>query len=219
MIGGGGAPNWLTICLSCITHILLLAPAIYIIVLAAQVNYSLFVWHPTCLSVGCGLLMAEAVLGISGERSLATRISRAGRIRMHWVLHFLGLTLLVIGFGVIVANKIRNGSPHFTSDHGRLGLSTFIISLIVALGGVMTLYSGLLSQSVSLATTKLVHGCGGVICMILLLATLITGLYRAWWPGSSTGRGLAVAAYVIGGIIVLARPLYTSLIRIRGLFT
>lgn len=50
-----GGSNWLAIGLSCLTHLLILAPAIYIVVLASNLGYSLFVWHPTCMAVGVSI--------------------------------------------------------------------------------------------------------------------------------------------------------------------
>lgn len=159
--------------------------------------------------------MAEAVLLVSGEAFASSNVARSNRIYSHKILHVMGLLLLAVGFGTVVANKIRNGSNHFTSDHGKIGITVVVLSVVVALGGLMT---QILPPRVSLATTKLIHVCGGIIAMTLFYAALITGVYRFWWPGSELGRSLTVAAYVIGGFLVLARPLYYSLLRIRGLF-
>ncbi|XP_046747666.1 transmembrane reductase CYB561D2-like [Diprion similis] len=210
---------WVDLCVSILAHFLILAPSIYIVVLYAQADYSLFVWHPTCFTVGCALLMTEAILAISGENLLLSKSSRVNRIRVHSLLHILGMVLMTVGFGVIIANKIRNNSNHFTSDHGKLGLTAVIVAYVVALGGVSTSYSGLLSPRVSLASLKLVHGCCGIVAIILLFATLFTGLYKRSFPGSELGVSLTVSSYVVGLFIVLIKPLYTTLVRIRGIFT
>lgn len=49
--GNKGPPSAITIGFSILTHFLLVAPVIYILVVAFE-NYSFFSWHPICMSVG-----------------------------------------------------------------------------------------------------------------------------------------------------------------------
>ncbi|XP_015511887.1 transmembrane reductase CYB561D2-like [Neodiprion pinetum] len=210
-----GCINWLAIGFSCIVHLLFLIPAVYIVVLCAQLDYSLFIWHPACFTVGCCFLMTEAVLGVSGEAVLVKLMSRPGRIRLHWVLHILGLGLLAVGLGTVVANKMNHGSHHFKSDHARVGLAGPILSVIVTLNGVLCLNTEACFGKVSLVARKVIHSCLGIITMALLLAGQITGVYKGWWPGTETGRDLTVAAYIAGGVLLCAKPLYTTLLRMR----
>lgn len=48
-----GPPSTITLAFSTLTHFLLLAPVIYILVLAVPYGmHSLFGWHPVCMSIG-----------------------------------------------------------------------------------------------------------------------------------------------------------------------
>ena len=48
---GKGPPSVIMLVFSVLTHILLLAPVIYIVTLAFE-KFNLFSWHPICMSVG-----------------------------------------------------------------------------------------------------------------------------------------------------------------------
>lgn len=50
-VSNKGSPSGLTIAFSILTHVLVVAPVIYILKLAFT-TYSLFSWHPVCMSVG-----------------------------------------------------------------------------------------------------------------------------------------------------------------------
>jgi len=52
--GNKGPPSAITLGFSILTHFLLIAPVIYILVIAFE-NYSFFSWHPICMSVGVSI--------------------------------------------------------------------------------------------------------------------------------------------------------------------
>ncbi|XP_068993200.1 transmembrane reductase CYB561D2-like [Neodiprion pinetum] len=215
MITKKDATNWTAIGMSFIIHLIFFGPAVYIVVLCAQLDYSLFIWHPICFTVGCCLLMTEAILGISGEALLSSKMPISSRIKLHWILHFLGLGLLAVGLGTIIAHRIQFGSLHAAFIHGKLGVFAIALALIVAMNGVLCLGTGMCCAKASITRRKVLHGCGGIFSTILILASQITGIYTSWWPSSEIDKHLTGAAYFVGGILLLAKPLHTTILRMR----
>ncbi|XP_003701741.1 transmembrane reductase CYB561D2 [Megachile rotundata] len=210
--GGKGPPSAIMLAFSALTHFLLIAPVIYILVLSF--SNVIFV-HPILMSLGAGLLMAEAVFTISGDAYISYSLSRMSRIRMHWILHTIGLALLLIGLILIVVHKIDHNKPHFATPHSILGLITIIICFLVAGFGIVTNNSKWLYPRVRPVLLKVMHAFGGILAMILLLATLITGTYSRWWPGSDTGRNLVFASFFIAGFFLLLKPVLGAVSRTK----
>ncbi|XP_076664316.1 transmembrane reductase CYB561D2 [Andrena cerasifolii] len=214
---GKGPPSAITMVFSALTHILLLAPVIYILSLAFG-NYSFFSWHPICMSLGVGLLITEAVFSVSGEAYLGSKVSRLNRVTMHWVAHTAGLTLVLIGLIIIVVNKVANNRYHFASPHSVLGLISIILAFLIASFGIITNNPKWLYPRFRPVLLKIVHAFGGVAVTILLLASVITGTYSHWWPGSDTGRSLVFSSFFIAGFLILLKPVLGAVSRSRVVF-
>ncbi|XP_076179016.1 transmembrane reductase CYB561D2 isoform X2 [Ptiloglossa arizonensis] len=214
---GKGPPSAVTMVFSTLTHILLLAPVIYILTLAFG-NYSFFAWHPICMSLGVGLLIAEAVYSVSGEAYLGHKISRVNRVTMHWILHTTGLTLVLIGLIIIVTNKINGNRHHFASPHSILGLVSIILVCLIATFGIVTNNPKWVYPRFRPVLLKIMHAFGGIACTILLLASLITGTYTRWWPGTDTGRSLVFASFFIAGFFILLKPILGAVSRSKVVF-
>jgi cytochrome b-561 domain-containing protein 2 len=86
--------------------------------------------------------MAEAVMMMmSQDNIIASKLSRQGRVRLHWILQAGAAASIFTGFLVIVINKNIHNKNHFKSWHSILGL-VFLVSVgITNSGGVITLYS------------------------------------------------------------------------------
>ncbi|KAK0162878.1 hypothetical protein PV327_006617 [Microctonus hyperodae] len=199
-----------------LTHILLVAPVIYIIVLYIQ-KYSFFSWHPILMSVGVGLLIIEGVFCISGEANVANRFSRVNRVTLHWIINSIGLGLMFIGLIIIVVNKNRGSRPHFTTTHGQLGLSSIIISSIVALFGIAAYNTRWFYPKVRPILIKVAHAFGGIAITILFIATIINGIYKESFPGNNIGRSLVVTSFVLALVLVLFKPIIGAVSRTRVL--
>jgi hypothetical protein len=167
-----------------------------------------------------GLLAVEAVFAISGEANVSKRLSRPGRVSLHWILNTVGLCLLVAGLAIIVINKDRHGHPHFGTTHGQLGLATIVIAFLVAGFGVLANNARWLYPRVRPVLLKVLHACAGILLTVLLLASLINGTYRAWWTrigASETGRSLVFASLFVAGFVVLVKPIIGAISRSRVL--
>ncbi|KAL0104884.1 hypothetical protein PUN28_016496 [Cardiocondyla obscurior] len=217
--GNKGSPSVITFGFSILTHFLLVAPIIYILVVAFE-NYSFFSWHPICMSVGVGLLITEAVFSISGEAYISWKLPRRNRVTIHWVLHTLGLTVIGIGLIIIVVNKVNHDRPHFATTHSQLGLVTIILSVLTATFGILANNTVWVYPRVRPVLIKVAHACGGIGITILLLATLINGTYSNWWAisGTSTGRDLTFASLFFAGVLILVKPILGAVSRCRVIF-
>lgn len=214
---GKGPPGPITLAFTGLTHVLLGAPVLYILVLAFT-KYSFFSWHPIAMSLGVGLLITEAVFSISGEAYLGSRLSRQKRVTAHWVLHSVGLLLVLVGLIIIIVNKVNHSKPHFATPHSILGLVSIILAAVAAAVGVLTNNTRWLYPRVRPVLLKIFHAFGGIVVTILLLATLITGTYTGWWPGGPTGRGLTFASLFIAGVLILLKPLLGAISRSKVAF-
>lgn len=196
------------------THLLLIIPVLYNVIIMLQ-KYSFFTWHPVCMVVGVGLFLMEAVFSISGESYLSSKVSRNGRVTIHWILHLLEMGLLIIGFLVVLINRIRLDKGHFLTPHSKLGLTAIILSILVALFGILAKNTRYIYPRIRPIVVKICHSFFGICAIILLLASLITGFYKSWWPGTDLGRSLVIACFVVAGFFVLIKPTFAVISKSR----
>ncbi|XP_047369562.1 transmembrane reductase CYB561D2-like [Vespa velutina] len=208
-------PSTITITISVITHLLLLAPVIYIIVLSAE-TYNLFSWHPILTTIGIGLLTLEAVFCVSGEAYVSSRITRKNRILIHWLLQSFGFGLMLAG--VIIIIVMKGNRPHFKSVHGKLGLSATILCALILISGILADNTKWFYPRIRPITIKIIHAVGGMLVTIILLAALINGTYTHWWPGTIVGRDLTFASFVIGTFFIMIKPILGAASRIKFMF-
>lgn len=165
-----------------------------------------------------GLLITEAVFSISGEAYIASKLARRNRVTIHWVLHTIGLALIGIGFVIIIVNKVNMNKSHFATPHSQLGLVTIVLSVLTAAFGILAKNTVWVYPRVRPILIKVAHACGGIGITILLLATLITGTYTKWWPGTTTGRDLTFASLFFAGLLILIKPVLGAISRCRVVF-
>lgn len=171
------------------------------------------------LAAKVGLLITEAVFSVSGEAYIAWKLPRRNRVTIHWILHTIGLTLIGIGFIIIIVNKVNHNKSHFVTTHSQLGLTTIILTVLTAAFGVLANNTVWIYPRVRPVLIKVAHACGGISMTILLLATLINGTYSHWWPSSHhTGRDLTFASLFIAGFLILVKPILGAVSRCRVVF-
>ncbi|XP_008552295.1 transmembrane reductase CYB561D2 [Microplitis demolitor] len=208
------SPGTINIVVTVITHVLLLIPAFYIIVVYF-IKYSFFSWHPILTVLGVGLLIFEGIFAISGEANLIARVTRANRITIHWILITTGLTLMGIGLIIAVVNKNRLNKYHFSTTHGQLGLSAIVISCVVAGFGIIANNTRWLYPRVRPVLIKVAHALGGITIAIIFIATIINGTYKHSFPGTDVGRDISFACYFFAGLFLLFKPILGAVSRSR----
>ncbi|QDZ21076.1 cytochrome b-561-like protein [Chloropicon primus] len=102
-------------------------------------DWSLFSWHPLCMTLGYAVLMGEAVRIAIDFRSTEGQ-ERVKRITRHMLVNLGTLALITVGFASIYKNKasIRLGKDHYKSYHAKLGLFVFIMTVFVVAGGLLS---------------------------------------------------------------------------------
>ncbi|XP_067000355.1 transmembrane reductase CYB561D2 [Anabrus simplex] len=205
--------------ISALNHLLIAGITIYIIANSFE-KYSLFSWHPSCMTVGTFLLMAEAVMALSPDNILTTKLGRQSKVRMHWILQAIAAVLIFIGFLTIVINKNKHNKNHFQSVHAILGLITFILVILTSLGGVFALYSVKFRQLVKPVTVKLMHNIIGIITYFIGAVCLLLGLYSNWFETFGyTAKIICRTFVVVSAITTLQSPTKSAVYRIKNNFS
>ena len=131
---------------------------------------------------------------------------------IHAALNGTAVTLLMAGFGVILANKIRSGNKHFQSPHAICGLIAYAFIPCVSLfGNLMFFFPNMLGGENQAKSFYKFHRMFGYVCLVLLLAVAIgsTETYyvknvlhlQAWQPALASALILAGKTRKIIGLI------------------
>ncbi|XP_016905375.1 uncharacterized protein LOC107993468 [Apis cerana] len=211
-------PSIIMLAFSTVTHILLLAPVIYIVILSLQ-PFIFFSWHVICSTLGVGLLTMEGIFCVSGDAYMNWKVSRMNRGLIHLFLNLIGLLLVLIGMVIIIIGKIEYKKSHFVTLHGIISLISIIFAILIAASGFVVVFDKCLYHGcIRPIILKIMHSFGGILAAILLLAGLITGIYTGWWPGTCLGRSLTVASFVIAACYIFLKPILGIISRCRVLF-
>lgn len=127
------------------------------------------------------LLMSEAILMFSPWSSLAFNGKWADKKLWHWVLQACAVTAAYTGLAIITCNKYLNGSPHYTSWHGSIGIFQCGVIAIQISGGILEQFPDILPFKVRLVYIKRLHAFFGVLTYFGGLTTIVLGLYSSWF--------------------------------------
>lgn len=133
------------------------------------------------------LLMSEGILMFSPWSSLAFNGKWADKTLWHWVLQACAVTAAYTGLAIITCNKYLNGSPHYTSWHGSIGIFQCGVIAIQISGGILEQFPDILPFKVRLVYLKRLHAFFGVLTYFGGLTTLVLGLYSSWFVANVDG--------------------------------
>lgn len=201
---------------SVICHLILVTFTFYIIILCFYDSYSLFLWHPSLMTIGAFLLMAEAVMAMSQDNPLSGKFGRSLRVQMHWILQALAASFIFIGFLIIVVNKNLHNKNHFHSWHAIYGLITVIMVGMASTGGVAALYSIRIKQFIRPALIKLIHNIAGIVTYIFGAITMILAMYSGWF---TTRDSYSYATQVICIFLIVVSTISTLQNAVRAAYT
>lgn len=139
---------------------------------------TLYSWHPSFLTLGFSLLMAESILVLSSDNILAflhPRVKKTVR-EHHWIIQIVAAICNLVGFVTIIVNKNRGGRSHFRSNHAIVGLVAIVLSFVTCAGGFITLYATELKEWIRPSHNKLIHTIVGILTFVLGVAAEATGL-------------------------------------------
>lgn len=141
------------------------------------------------------------------------------RVQLHWILQALAGCSITASFVIIILNKISLDKDHFTSDHGKVGLTAIVCAGVSIFGGIPTLYSFQLRHLAPPMFLKIGHATLAMCTYILGLATIILGLYSPWFLENATYETIAgcIVVIVTAGGLTIVPPLIKTVGRVRRL--
>ncbi|KAJ9580735.1 hypothetical protein L9F63_024086 [Diploptera punctata] len=172
------------------------------------------------MTVGSLLLMAEAVMVISPDNLIGSKLSHQGRVRTHWILQAAAAGCIFAGFLVIVISKNIHNKKHFHSWHAIIGLVLIICMGLASSGGVFTLYSLKLKKIIKPAKMKLIHNLAGIVTFLIGVIVEILGLYTHWFNrhSSPTAQVICIVFLVLAAIFTLEGALKSAYSRFKSLY-
>lgn len=140
------------------------------------------------------------------------------RSARHWVLQVLAAIIIILGFLVILSNKIINSKSHFVSLHARFGLASLIFMALTMLGGLGALYSLKLKNYLAPMYTKVLHASVGLVTFILGIITILLGLFSKWWDFGDVLRYTSFTLVLLIMLFTILRPSLKIYFRVKERF-
>jgi hypothetical protein len=110
----------------------------------------------------------------------------------------LGTICIIIAFSIVEANKNNLGAMHFTSQHGQLGLSIFVLVWIAAFLGIGSLYfPRIFGGRAKAKNVYAPHRIIGYWITIFMLVNVILGIFTAWGMSNFKLPWVFVACVVV----------------------
>lgn len=146
------------------------------------------------------------------DNLLSKYLTHQWKIRLHWFVQVIAVSCNIAGFVIEVINKDRNNRNHFTTYHGKFGLTTVLLSVLVVFGGTTALYSAALRQYVRPNLNKALHILFGGLAYIFAIVTFIFALYSTGWFKNQINQNqfieiVFIVILVITTVWLLVKPL------------
>nr|XP_023013676.1 uncharacterized protein LOC111503566 [Leptinotarsa decemlineata] len=130
-------------------------------------------WHIILCVAGFALFLAEGVQVYRKESIVSFGETRKDKIKVHGIIMVTGFICMSIGIILKISQKEDSNLAHFTTVHGKLGLSAWILAFVASIGGAI---SAQFSFAGKTATIRLVHLLVGVIAYLLGIINIGYGL-------------------------------------------
>ncbi|KAJ8929110.1 hypothetical protein NQ314_018224 [Rhamnusium bicolor] len=162
-------------------------------------NYSfksLGTWHIILCTLGFALCMAEALILFSKDSVLLTGVDRVTKGKYHAVVMFIAFLCITIGISLKIYQKADEGRHHFTTTHGRLGLSAWILVIISIFAGMAAAKPNVFLNFARPVWFKLFHLIVGAAAYIIGIVTVGYGLHYLQQYTGENGR-IALLVFLI----------------------
>ncbi|KAJ6646071.1 putative transmembrane reductase [Pseudolycoriella hygida] len=171
---------WLSVWYNVTVHAALSAVTCFVTYICFYKGMVLFSWHPTLMLIGFLVLMTEAMLTFNPINLPTRELGYRSRVFVHWVLQVVSTCAITASFVIIILNKIHLGKNHFTSNHGKVGLTTIIMSGVSVGFGILAKFSYQFRHYLPL-NMKMIHSVLAICCYILAIAAISLGLLTPWF--------------------------------------
>ncbi|KAG5680484.1 hypothetical protein PVAND_009992 [Polypedilum vanderplanki] len=156
---------------------------------------------------------------MSDNNFLSMTSKQSERVISHWMLQVFGLILIIVGHSCVFVYKYQGNLPRFQTVHSRVGLATFIYSLITGFQGIFTRYSYQLRKFVKPLIQKIFHSLVGNFTYILAVVSIIYGFDQMWSRDYDViVKPILITLLSISTAYVLYKSLFTMALRIKQLF-
>lgn len=130
---------------------------------------------------------------------------------MHWFIQIVAVALTIAAFVVAVINKNRNNRDHFTSYHGKFGLTAVVFSVLSVLGGSLALYSTAFRTYIKPSVNKALHIFGGILAYGFGIVAFLFAVYESHWFTNRVNESEAIkliffVILIIAGVWTLLKP-------------
>jgi len=217
-----GFRYWLRVLYNVSVHAALSGLILFVTYICFYEGTVLFSWHPSLMLIGFLVLMTEAILSFNPINLPTRELSYKSRVFLHWILQAVSTCAITASFTIIILNKISIGKNHFTSNHGKVGLTTIILTGISVTFGILAKYSYQFRHYLRPLNMKMIHSVLAICCYILALTTISLGLLSPWFLENvsySWIYGLIAVVVYIGQYTILKPFLTLSkkvLLKVRG---
>lgn len=176
----------------------------------------------TCIYFQWVLLMTEGILSISKENVVSKWKTHAQKVRDHWYLEVVAVSLTVAGFIVVEIAKEQRGSAHFTSWHGKFGLAGVVCAVLASFNGILTLYNVDLRKVIKPSLNKLIHILSGTLAFTFGGISLLFIVYDSHWFSGRTEENefIKIFCFVILLVAImwtLVRPALSIKTKVKSL--
>lgn len=125
--------------------------------------------------------MTEAMLTFNPVNLPTRELSYRSRVFIHWLLQAVSTCAITASFTIIILNKIRLGKHHFTSNHGKVGLTAIVLTGVSIVFGVLSKFSYQFRHYLRPLNIKMIHSALAICCYVLGLASIALGLLSPWF--------------------------------------
>lgn len=161
-------------------------------------------------------MASEGILLLRKDNIFSKRLNHQWKIRLHWFIQFLTVACNIAGFSIAYINKNRNNRDHFTSYHGKFGLTTLIVSLVGLLAGTSALYSAALRKLIKPSLNKALHICFGIFSYAFAIVALLFVVYSSGWFKSRIEENDFIR--IVSFIAIIISSVWISLIPLGNFF-
>ena len=148
------------------------------------------------------IVMSQAISVMADNNVFSHLMGYHKRAITHWIMQSIALVFITIGQSCIFINKVRLGKPHYQSTHSILGLITFLLTIMTAVGGIFTKYSYQLRNYMKPLHIKMVHSFVGVLTYTMAALTISFGIYSRAWKNEDDAWVLSM----LEAIIIISTP-------------
>ncbi|ORZ13200.1 eukaryotic cytochrome b561-domain-containing protein [Absidia repens] len=194
---------------SLLIRLVLMLLAVVILSVLARIPLSVFSLHPFFMTIFV-ILLTE---GIATLQPTHTKNEKHQGLKRHAIIQIVAFLLGLLGFSAIFYNKVISNKSHFTSGHGKLGVSVILYLIAQFLFGLVCAYIPGLAPAVKKLWKY--HRLTGYIFLSLVWINVILGLQadyivdNSWLIPSSfllSNWSFLVVVFIILGVALRIRP-------------